>query len=140
MMSYRIALLLWLLVAGCGGGGSGNGGSNIGVNARVPDVVGQTQAAATTAITNAGLKLGSVTTRASSTVAAGSVVSQNPAAGTAVPPLSVVDLVVASGPPVFDLGDAFPNLSAFDQPLFLTALPAPDIRLVVVEQTGRVKV
>ena len=232
-MSYRcLTILLWLVVAGCGGGGSGNGGSNIGVNARVPSVVGQTQAAATTAITNAGLHVGNVTMASSNTVAAGSVISQNPVAGTMVAPASNVDLVVSSGPaaqvtvpnvvgqtqvaattsitnaglqvgtvtqaqsntvpagtvisqvptggtsvaqnsvvnltvssgtnppfgittrpPVanftlpnrsggagtFNLVNPFPNLPSFDQPVFVAAVPAPDARLVVVEQTGRVR-
>jgi uncharacterized repeat protein (TIGR03806 family) len=223
--------LLCIVIAGCGGGGSGS--SNIGVNARVPDVVGQTQAAATSAITGAGLHVGTVSMASSATVVAGSVISQNPAANALVPPASTVNLVVSSGPaptvnvpnvvgqtqaaattaitsaglhvgtvtnassttvpsgnvisqvpvagtsvatnstvnltvssgsnppfgintrpPVanftlpnqaggggaFALADAFPSLPAFDQPVFLTAVPAPDTRLVVVEQTGRVKV
>jgi YVTN family beta-propeller protein len=63
----------------------------------VPDVVGATQAAATTAITSAGLVVGTVTQQASSTVARGSVISQDPAAGAQVPGGSVVSLVVSSG-------------------------------------------
>ena len=50
----------------------------------VPNVVGETQAAATAAITSAGLVLGTVTTQSSSTVPSGSVISQSPAAGTQV--------------------------------------------------------
>src|SRR5689334_5188984 len=89
--------MLSFAVVGCGGGG-GSGGSNIGVGSRVPSVVGQTQAAATTAITNAGLHVGTVTMANSSTVASGNVISQNPSAGAAVMPASNVDLVVSSGP------------------------------------------
>ncbi len=63
----------------------------------VPNVVGQTQAAATTAITTAGLALGTVTTQSSPTVPAGTVISQNPAAGTNVVAGSAVNLVVSSG-------------------------------------------
>ncbi len=63
----------------------------------VPNVVGLTQAAATTAITNAGLTLGTVTTAASGTVPAGSVISESPVAGTLVNPGSAVNLVVSSG-------------------------------------------
>ncbi len=62
----------------------------------VPNVVGLTQAAATTAITNAGLKVGAVTTASSETVASGSVISQTPATGTA-PQGSAVALVVSLG-------------------------------------------
>jgi serine protease len=65
----------------------------------VPSVTGQTQAAATTAIANAGLVLGTVSTEASSTVASGSVISQTPAAGTSVAPGTSVSLVVSTGAP-----------------------------------------
>ena len=64
----------------------------------VPNVVGQTQAAATTAIQAAGLVVGTVTTASSSTVAAGSVISESPGAGTQVNAGSAVGLVVSSGP------------------------------------------
>jgi MBG domain (YGX type)/PASTA domain/Bacterial Ig-like domain (group 3)/Dockerin type I domain len=64
----------------------------------VPNVVGETQAAASSAITGAGLAVGNVTTASSSTVAAGSVISETPAAGTQVATASSVNLVVSSGP------------------------------------------
>ena len=67
----------------------------------VPNVVGMTQAAATTAITGAGLKVGTVTTQSSSTasaVSAGQVISESPAEGTSVAAGSSVNLVVSSGP------------------------------------------
>ena len=63
----------------------------------VPNVTGQTQAAATSAITGAGLTVGGVTQQSSSTVASGSVISQSPAAGTSVASGSAVSLVVSSG-------------------------------------------
>ena len=47
----------------------------------VPNVVGLAQAAATTAITAVGLKVGTVTQAASETVPVGNVISQNPAGG-----------------------------------------------------------
>src|SRR5947207_2994372 len=65
----------------------------------VPNVVGQAQAAATSAITGAGLTMGAVTQQSSSTVAAGSVISESPTAGTRVASGSAVDLVVSSGAP-----------------------------------------
>src|SRR5436853_351678 len=65
----------------------------------VPNVVGQTQAAATSAITSAGLTTGTVTQQSSTTVASGSVISQSPAAGTSVAKGSAVNLVVSSGAP-----------------------------------------
>ena len=63
----------------------------------VPNVVGQTQAAATIAITGAGLTVGTVTSQPSSTVAAGSVISESPAVGTSVSSGSAVNLVVSTG-------------------------------------------
>jgi beta-lactam-binding protein with PASTA domain len=64
----------------------------------VPNVVGSTESAASTAIVAAGLTVGTITQEYNSTVAAGSVLSQNPAADSAVAPGSVVDLVVSKGP------------------------------------------
>ena len=76
----------------------------------VPDVVGLTQAAATSAITGAGLVVGTVTTASSSTVPSGRVVSQTPAAGTSVANGSAVNLVVSSGALIGDVnGDGFVN-------------------------------
>jgi beta-lactam-binding protein with PASTA domain len=64
----------------------------------VPGVTGQPQAVAEAAIVAAGLTVGTVTTTNSPTVPAGSVISQNPAAGTTVAPGTPVDLVVSLGP------------------------------------------
>jgi beta-lactam-binding protein with PASTA domain len=64
----------------------------------VPNVVNATQAVATTAIGSVGLTVGTITTASSATVPAGSVISQNPAAGTQVVVGSPVALVVSSGP------------------------------------------
>ena len=64
---------------------------------QVPSVVGLPQAAATTAIVNSGLTLGSLTSASSTTVPVGSVISQDPVAGTPVPSGSLVNLVVSSG-------------------------------------------
>ena len=66
--------------------------------ATVPNVVGKTQAAATSAITGADLVLGTVTTESSNTVPSGTVISQSPAGGTAVASGSAVNLIVSSGP------------------------------------------
>jgi DNA-binding beta-propeller fold protein YncE len=63
----------------------------------VPNVVGLTQAAATTAITGAGLVVGTSTQQSSSTVALGDVISESPAAGTNVASGAEVNLVVSSG-------------------------------------------
>ena len=64
----------------------------------VPDVIGLSQTAAQTTITDAGLVVGTVSTASSSTVAAGNVISQTPAAATNVAPGSAVGLVVSTGP------------------------------------------
>jgi hypothetical protein len=63
----------------------------------VPNVVGQTQGAATAAITAAGLTVGTVTVQSSGTVASGDVVSESPAAGTNAMTGSAVNLVVSTG-------------------------------------------
>src|ERR1700740_2850513 len=65
----------------------------------VPNVVGMTQGAATTAITEAKLKLGNVTQQNSNTVATGNVISQEPASGSSAAEGSAVILVISSGPP-----------------------------------------
>ena len=67
------------------------------VQVAVPNVVGQTQAAATSSIQSAGLVVGNVTTASSSTVAAGNVISESPVAGTQVNTGTSVSLVVSSG-------------------------------------------
>jgi concanavalin A-like lectin/glucanase superfamily protein/Big-like domain-containing protein/PASTA domain-containing protein len=64
----------------------------------VPSVVGLTQSAAQTAITGAGLTVGTITTANSSTVPSGSVISQNPTGGTSAPAGSAVALTVSLGP------------------------------------------
>jgi hypothetical protein len=95
-----------------GGGHSPNYSNNfvmtpaVATTITVPPVVGDTQTAATTSLTSAGLKLGTVTTASSSTVAAGLVISQTPASGTQVASGSAVNLVIssgASGSPDFNL-------------------------------------
>ena len=64
----------------------------------VPNVVGQTQTAAMSAITAAGLVVGTISTQSSGTVPAGVVILQNPTAGSSVAAGSAVNLVVSSGP------------------------------------------
>ncbi len=127
-MRGSLLLALWLVIAGCGGGGSG-GGSNIGVSARVPNVVGQTQSAATTSITAAGLNVGTVTMASSSSVAAGNVISQNPAANAMVAPATTVDMVVSSGPaPTVTV----PNVVGQTQAAASTAITSAGLRVGTV--------
>ncbi len=75
----------------------------VSLGAAVPNVVGLAQAAAQTAITGAGLTVGTVTTATSPTVAIGAVISQNPIAGANVAPGSAVNLVVSLGAQVPDV-------------------------------------
>ncbi|MGI8428589.1 MAG: Stk1 family PASTA domain-containing Ser/Thr kinase [Solirubrobacteraceae bacterium] len=63
----------------------------------VPDVTNQSRADATATLDAAGFKPG-VTTQTSSTVRAGNVISQNPAAGSDAPAGSTVAIVVAEAP------------------------------------------
>ncbi len=63
----------------------------------VPDVVGKTRAVATTAITEAHLKVGMVTMQASNSVASGDVISQSPVTGTRVASGSSVNIDVSTG-------------------------------------------
>jgi PASTA domain len=64
----------------------------------VPNVVGSTQDAATTAITGAKLVVGAVTQQSDNTVATGNVTSQDPTSGSSVTQGSPVNLVISSGP------------------------------------------
>src|SRR5579859_6958082 len=97
-----VAIIAALILNACGGDDSGNSNS-----VKVPNVVGDTQAAASTAITGAGLKVGTVTTQSSSTVASGEVISESPAAATTVTKGSAVTLVVSSGPEPVSVQNVF---------------------------------
>jgi PASTA domain-containing protein/subtilase family protein len=63
----------------------------------VPNVVGQTQAAATTALAAAQLVVGTVSTASSAAVPAGEVISQSPAAGQDAALGSAVNIAVSTG-------------------------------------------
>ncbi len=87
------------------GGTAVNIGSNVAIVVSlgqpvVPDVVGQTQAAATAAITSVDSLTVSATTQYSNTIVAGLVISQSPVGGTVVPVGSNVEIVVSLGQPV----------------------------------------
>ncbi len=89
-------------------------------NALVPNVIGSTQAVATTAINGAGLVVGTVSQQYSNTVAAGLVISQNPVGGTQVNIGSTVNLVISLGKPVV------PNVVGSTQAAATTAITAVD--------------
>ena len=63
----------------------------------VPNLLGQTQAAAAAPLSSVGLAMGSISTASSPTVPLGSIISENPVAGTQVAVGSVVNLLVSSG-------------------------------------------
>jgi len=86
----------------------------------VPNVVGQTEADANSAIITGGLTVGTVTYEYSDTVAKGVVISQYPAADTTVAVGSPVDLVVSSGQP------KAPNVVGMSEPNATAAITAVD--------------
>jgi hypothetical protein len=84
----------------------------------MPDLVGQPRAQAASAVTGAGLVLGTVTENYSDTVPAGSVMAQSPAAGTELPPGTTVSLVVSLGPePIAEGEGEAPNAETAKQEL-----------------------
>ncbi|MGD8885840.1 MAG: PASTA domain-containing protein, partial [Gammaproteobacteria bacterium] len=85
----------------------------------VPDVAGLAQADAETTLTNAGLTV-NVTTTFSDTVAAGTVISQSPTAGTDVIAGTTVDLVVSAGPAPTTI--SVPDVTGLSQAAAETAL------------------
>jgi 6-phosphogluconolactonase len=111
-----------VLLTGCGGGGSSGGtppgGGGGGTSVTVPNVVGSSQASATSAITAAGLAVGTVATASSSTVASGNVISESPAAGTSVASGSSVNLTVSTGAATV----AVPNVVGMTQAAATSAL------------------
>ena len=123
------AVFAFAALSACGGGGgsggsSGGGGSSV----AVPNVVGDTQAAATTAITAAGLTVGTVTMQSSGTVTSGNVISENPAAAASVTKGSAVALVVSSGPAKV----VVPNVVGNSQAAATTAITAAGLTLGTV--------
>ncbi len=98
--TVSMMFLCLILVACGGGGGGGDDDHSLASTSRitVPDLVGRTQAAAASAITDAGLSVGAITPQSSATVSSGMVISQSPSSGTSVSKGSVVTLIVSSGP------------------------------------------
>ena len=71
----------------------------------VPNVIGMPQAEAEAAIQEAGLTVGTVTTRPDNDAPAGEVIEQAPLSGVEQPPGTAIDLVVSDGPEEFELPD-----------------------------------
>ncbi len=76
-----------------------------GKDVSVPDVTGMTVAEATTALTDAGLELGTVTEKANADVPAGQIVAQDPKAGTTLEEGSRVNVVAAVAPEGVEVPD-----------------------------------
>jgi uncharacterized repeat protein (TIGR03803 family) len=89
---------IYVLLPACGGSGGGGGSAADGEpEVSVPNVVGQTQSAGTTTLTGAMLEHGTLTYQSSSTVPAGAIISEDPAAGTVLAQDSLVNLVISDG-------------------------------------------
>jgi beta-lactam-binding protein with PASTA domain len=96
----------------------------------VPNVEGLTQDAATTAITGAKLKVGTVTQQTNNTVATGNVISQDPASGSSLAEGSRVNLVISSGPQMVTV----PNVERLTQDDATTAVTAAKLMVGAVTQ------
>ena len=94
----------------------------------VPNVEGLTQDATTTAITGAKLTVGTVTQQTSNTVAAGKVISQDPASGSSVAQGSPMNLVISSGPQMVTV----PNVEGLTQDAATTAITAAKLMMGAV--------
>ena len=94
----------------------------------VPNVVGMAQANAQSAINASNLFVGMVTTASSSTVPAGSIISQNPSAGIAAVQGSSVNLVVSSGPPTVSV----PNVVGMTQAYAETTITSVNLSIGMV--------
>jgi beta-lactam-binding protein with PASTA domain len=82
--------IIMLVLNGCGEGKP--------ETVAVPDVTGKSLSDAATAIMDAGLYVDTPSEQHSSAVEAGWVIDQTPAAGTPVPPETIISLVVSMGP------------------------------------------
>ena len=100
----------------------------------VPNVERQTQSAATTAITGATLKVGTVTQQASDTVAIGSVIGQDPASGSSVAQGCPVNLVISSGPQMVTV----PNVEGMTQAAATAAIAGAKLTVGTVNAAGKV--
>jgi eukaryotic-like serine/threonine-protein kinase len=98
--------------------------------ASVPEVSGETQANATATISAAGLKVSTVK-REVSEPAAGTVISQNPAAGTQVKPGSTVTIVVSQAP----AKTAVPSVVGQSEVQAISALKAAGFEATTVTRT-----
>lgn len=110
----------------------------------VPDLTNMTQSEAEAALADAKLRLGTVTRRSSSSVAAGLVVSQDPPAGARIARGSAVNLVISSGSPTptptstsspSDLVEV-PNVYSMDPATAQATLEAAGFRVALRRRTS----
>src|SRR5690242_576165 len=101
-----------------------------------PDVVGLTQAAATTAITGAQLVVGTISQASSATVPSGSVISQSPAAGADVVVGSAIALTVSTGLPHVTA----PDVVGLTQAAATTAITGAQLVVGTISQASSVTV
>jgi beta-lactam-binding protein with PASTA domain len=98
--------------------------------ATVPNVEGLTQDAATAAITEAKLMMGTVTQQTSNTVATGKVISQDPASGSSTAQGSPVNLLISSGPQMVTV----PNVEGLTQDAATTTITEAKLMMGTVTQ------
>jgi beta-lactam-binding protein with PASTA domain/tRNA A-37 threonylcarbamoyl transferase component Bud32 len=101
-------VLLALVVVGIvllNSGGDDAPATPAAVQVAVPDLVNQTQEAATASLTSKNLAVGAITPEASSTVGKGLVIRTDPAAGVQVAEQAPVALVVSTGPNAIPVTD-----------------------------------
>jgi serine/threonine-protein kinase len=100
----------------------------------VPNVAGSTQAAATTAIIEAKLKVGTITQQASKTTVTGTVISQDPLGGSSLTVGSPVNLLISSGPPMVTV----PNVGGLTQAAAVAAIARAKLTVGTVTATGKI--
>jgi beta-lactam-binding protein with PASTA domain len=100
----------------------------------VPNVERSTQAAATTAITEAKLKVGTVAQQTSNTVAPGSVISQDPASGSSLAEGAPVNLVISLGPQMVTV----PNVQGLTQAAATASIARAKLAMGIVTATGKI--
>jgi RHS repeat-associated protein len=106
------------------------------VTVAVPNIIGQTQGAAETAIVGAGLGVGNVGQQNSSVVAAGLVITQSPGAGTQALPGSSVDFTISLGPVQVQV----PNVVGLTQAAAETAITGASLSVGNVTQQNSLTV
>lgn len=121
-----LLLTAGIALAGCGDGsdparaqGSGTPGT------LVPNVIGATQQAAATTLAGAGLRAGTVTMQASSSVPSGTVLGESPSAGSSVAAGTPVALTVSSGPAQVSV----PEVVGRDQAAASSAITAAGLKV-----------